>query len=73
MSRPKHYSPEIRRFLVSVLYHEARHQKIPMTRLTNGLLETSLRDSFGWKKAEETMRLQETSPTYRTTQPTTKG
>ncbi len=23
MPRPKHYSPEIRRFLVSVLYHEA--------------------------------------------------
>ena len=59
MSRPKHYSPEIRRFLVSVLYHEARARGIPMTVLTNELLAASLQNSLGWKKAEEAMRVKE--------------
>ena len=35
MARSKHYSPEIRRFLVSVLYHEAQERGVPMTVLTN--------------------------------------
>lgn len=39
----RHYSPEVRRFLVTVLYHEAKAQKVPMTVLTNQLLERSLR------------------------------
>lgn len=47
MSRPRHYSPTISRFLVSVLYHEARHQKIPMTKLTDRLLLNALRGSAG--------------------------
>ena len=48
MARPRHYSPPISRFLVSVLYHEARHRKIPMTKLTDKLLLHALRDSPGW-------------------------
>ena len=51
MSRPRHYSPTISRFLVSVLYHEAKHQKIPMTKLTDQLLLSALRGSTGWIKA----------------------
>ncbi len=62
MPRPKHYSPEIRRFLVSVLYHEARGRGVPMTVLTNQVLEDGLKETDGWKKAEESMRLQETAP-----------
>lgn len=58
----KHYVPAIRRFLVSVLYHEARVRKVPMTVLTNQLLEQSLVDTAGWKQAEEAMRLQEPKP-----------
>ncbi len=64
MSRPNHYSPEIRRFLVSVLYHEARGRGVPMTVLANQVLQEGLKDTEGWKKAEESMRLQETSPPY---------
>jgi hypothetical protein len=51
MPRPRHYSPAISRFLVSVLYHEAKHQNIPMTKLTDQLLLTALRGSQGWIKA----------------------
>jgi hypothetical protein len=53
MPRPQHYSPAIERFLVSVLYHEARHRKIPMTRLANGILKAGLADSLGWRLATE--------------------
>lgn len=42
MPRPRHYSPQISRFLVSVLYHEARRRKMPMTKLTDHLLRQSL-------------------------------
>ncbi len=64
MARPKHYSPEIRRFLVSALYHEAQGRGVPMTALTNQILADSLRDSHGWKKAEESMQLKEVSTPY---------
>jgi hypothetical protein len=64
MSRPKHYSPEIRRFLVAVLFHEAKGRGIPMTVLTNQILQDGLKGTEGWKKAEESMRLQETAPPY---------
>ena len=64
---PKHYSPEIRRFIVSVLYHEAKVRKVPMTVLTNQLLEKSLVATAGWKTAEEALRLQEEKPPPNTT------
>jgi hypothetical protein len=54
MPRPQHYSPAIQRFLVSVLYHEARSKKIPMTKLTNQILEDRLKGSTGWMIAQET-------------------
>lgn len=53
MAQPKYYSPAIRRFLVSVLYHEARRRKIPMTELVNEILEAELMDSPGWRLACE--------------------
>ena len=51
MARPHHYSPAIERFLVSVLYHEARHRKMPMTRLANQILKEELAKSVGWQLA----------------------
>ena len=54
MPRPRHYSPAIQRFLISVLYHEARSQKIPMTKLTNQILEERLKGFPGWLIAQET-------------------
>lgn len=41
------------RFLVSVLYHEARHRKVPMTRLTNQLLREALANCAGWQRMVE--------------------
>ena len=56
MPRPQHYSPAIERFLVSVLYHEAQHRKIPMTRLVNDLLKAGLVNSAGWRLAMESFQ-----------------
>lgn len=47
-----HYSPKLSRFLVSVLYHEAQHRRIPMTRLTDELLSKQLIGSPAWEKAK---------------------
>lgn len=61
MSRPRHYSPQVSRFLVSVLYHQAKHRKIPMTKLTDELLQNALRGSPGWIQAT-TLKLAEVTP-----------
>jgi len=55
MPRPTHYSPAIERFLVSVLYHEARHRNIPMTRLVNQILKAGLANSPGWHLATQAL------------------
>ena len=64
MPRPKYYSPTIDRFLVLVLYHEARRHKKPMTTLTHSLLELALRNSKGWRQAQSALALQEESTPY---------
>jgi len=64
----KHYTPPLSRFLVCALHHEAKTRKIPMTRLANDLVEAGLKESLGWQKAEEQMRLGEEQVEYRTTQ-----
>ena len=38
----KYYSPRLDRALVTRLYHEAKVQRIPMTVLTNQLVESAL-------------------------------
>lgn len=53
MPRPTHYSPAIDRFLVCVLYHEAKRRKQPMTAVANALLKDALKDTEGWRIAEE--------------------
>ena len=62
MAKPRHYSPVISRFLVSVLYHEAKAQHIPMTHLVNDLLRKALSGSESWERAQET-RVAEDPPT----------
>ena len=59
MPRSTHYTPPLSRFLVCALYHEAKTREIPMTQLANNLVETALKNSFGWKEAQEQMRLGE--------------
>ncbi len=44
MARMKrHYSPQLDRDLISILYHEAKTRRIPMTRLANQLIRAALR------------------------------
>jgi hypothetical protein len=57
MPRPQHYSPALERFIVSVLYHEARHRNMPMTRLANDILKDALVNSKGWQMALTTQSL----------------
>jgi hypothetical protein len=65
MARARWYSPQLDRFLVSALYHEARRRKVPMTRLANRLLESALAGSEGWEAAV----LAEAPVPYRTEPP----
>ena len=58
-----YYTPRISRFLVSVLYHEARSRQIPMTDLTEALLTQSLEGSESWRAAEASL-LREGLPHY---------
>ena len=62
MARPNHYSPAIERFLVSVLYAEARHRNIPMTRLANQVLKEKLAESVGWQLALQSLHAPDQSP-----------
>jgi len=62
MARPHHYSPAIERFLVSFLYHEARHRKMPMTRLANQILKEQLAASAGWQLALQSLNSSDPKP-----------
>ena len=62
MLKPRHYSPQLSRFMVSVLYHEAKARKIPMTKLADTLLRQCLVHSSGWQIAES-FRVAEQTPT----------
>ena len=63
MPQNRHYSPRISRYLVSVLYHEAKRRQIPMTKLTDELLRQQLIGSESWELAKES-RVAEGSPSY---------
>lgn len=56
MAKHTCYQPSISRFLISALYHEGRHRRVPMTRLVDELLTTALRDTPGWLLAEDSRR-----------------
>ena len=69
MSRPRHYSPAIKRHLVTALYHEAKRQGRPMTDLTNEILERAFRESEARRPTEhgaEGMVLHDAPPPYPT-------
>lgn len=59
MSRPRHYTPPLSRFLVCALHHEAKRRGIAMTTLVNQVVQQSLAKSEGWKAAEQQMGKQE--------------
>ena len=61
MPRPRHYSPQLSRFMVSVLYHEAKRRRMPMTKLTDHLLRQALDGSESWTQS---LRIAESAPPY---------
>ena len=68
MARSTHYTPPLSRFLVCALYHEAKQRRIPMTRLSNNLIELALKETPGWKEAQaqEAMQMGEGVKEYQT-------
>ena len=42
MARPRHYSPQLDRPLITALYHAAKARCIPMTRLASSLVREGL-------------------------------
>jgi hypothetical protein len=60
MARPRHYSPVIRRDLITQLYHRAKAEKIPMTQLCNRLLDEAMTNVVPFESA----KVAETPPTY---------
>jgi len=52
MARAKHYSPEVSRLIVCVLYHEGKRRNLPMTRLVDELLTDALKTTPGWEVAQ---------------------
>ena len=42
MAKPKCYSPQLSREVVSRLYHRAKSERVPMTVLANQLVEKAL-------------------------------
>lgn len=53
MAKASHYSPQIQRFLVCALYHEAQSKRVAMTVLIDRLLANALAGTEGWRKAQE--------------------
>lgn len=62
----KHYTPPLSRLNVCALHHEAKARGIPMTQLANELVEMGLKDTPGWKQAQEQMRVVEETIKYQT-------
>ena len=69
MAQHRHYSPALSKFIVSVLYHEAKLRNTRMTKLTEDLLRQALMDTQGWKTAESSQKQEKTTAT--TTAPLT--
>ena len=42
MARPRHYSPQLDRPLITALYHAAKARRIPMTRFASSLVREGL-------------------------------
>ena len=66
MARSTHYTPPLNRFNVCALYHQAKQLGIPMTRLANNLIELALKETPGWKEAQDQMQMGEGVKEYHT-------
>lgn len=62
MPRAPYYSPQIRRDLITKLYHRAKAEKMPMTKLTNRLLDEALTNVVPLAEHMESSRVAESPP-----------
>ena len=53
MPKQNHYTPPLKRFLVTVLYHQAKLEHLPMTVLVKRIVEQTLQGKEAWKRATE--------------------
>ena len=58
MAKARHYSPVIRRDLVTKLYFRAKAERIPMTHLVNRLIDEAMTNVVSF----ETCRVAESAP-----------
>ena len=62
MPRAPYYSPQIRRDLITKLYHRAKAEKTPMTKLANRLLDEALLNVVPFTEHTESCRVAESPP-----------
>ena len=70
MAYAKWYSPQLRRDLVSRLYHRAKTEGMPMTRLANRLIDEAL---TRLPRADSTAALRVAEETHTTPKPKAPG
>ena len=58
MAYPKVYQPELQPFLIKALHHQARHLRVPMTRLLNEIVTHALAKSEGMRSARKEIESQ---------------
>ena len=63
MAKSKWYSPQLARELVSRLYHRAKAERIPMTVLTNRLMEEALSNTERINRLTEAKNQHTVEPT----------
>ena len=64
MPRPRHYSPKVRRDLVTKLYYRAKAERVPMTILTNRLLDAALTNVVPFFDHSDSCRVAESPVAY---------
>lgn len=62
MPRPRYYSPQIRRDLVTKLYFRAKTERIPMTKLANRLLDEAMTNVASFDQPEESRVAESPAP-----------
>jgi len=53
MAYPKVYQPELHPLLVKALFHQARHRRMPMTKVLGEIVARALEHSEGMRRARE--------------------
>jgi hypothetical protein len=56
MSQHRVYQPELHPLLIKALHHEARHRRMPMTKVLSEIVARALEDTEGMRRAREEIR-----------------